>query len=391
MKDGSRYVNKTVRELAPSGIRRFFDLVTKMGDVISLGVGEPDFVTPWHIREACFYSLEMGYTMYTSNQGLPELREEIALYLKRWQGLDYDAEKEIMVTVGVSEACDLALRALVDPGDEVLIPEPSYVAYVPCTLLAWGRPVLLDTRAEEEFRLRPEELERKITDRSKVLVLPYPNNPTGAIMTREDLDRLVDVIVDHDLIVISDEIYGELTYEGRHVSMATLPGMRERTVIISGFSKAFAMTGWRVGYACGPEGIIEAMNKIHQYTMLCAPIMGQMAAIEALRNGEAEMRRMVEDYDYRRRLFLKGLKDIEVPCFEPKGAFYVFPSIKATGMSSEEFCQRFLEEEKVAVVPGNAFGPSGEGFIRCCYAASVDHLEQALERLGRFMKKYRRY
>ncbi len=389
MIDGKKYLTNSIKSLPPSGIRRFFDLASHMEGVISLGVGEPDFVTPWHIREACFYSLEKGYTMYTANAGMIELREEIARYMHGWQNLSYDPETEILVTVGVSEAIDLAFRVLLEPGDEVLIPEPSYVSYVPGTIVAGGTPVILDTREEDEFRLTRDELARKITPRSKVLLLTYPNNPTGGIMGRDHLLDLVDIIVANDLIVISDEIYGELTYEGKHVSIATLPGMKERTIVMNGFSKAFAMTGWRVGYACGNRDIIGAMTKLHQYTILCAPIMSQMAAIEALRHGEAEMRRMVEDYDYRRRLILKGLKEIGLPSFEPRGAFYVFPSISVTGMSSMEFSEKLLQEEKVAVVPGNAFGRSGEGFIRCCYASSVDHIEQALERIGAFIARHR--
>lgn len=385
-----RFVSSVVQGLAPSGIRKFFDLVMTMDDVISLGVGEPDFVTPWHIREACFYSLEKGYTMYTSNQGMLELREEISKYYDRWQGVKYDPVNDILVTVGVSEAADLAMRAILEPGDEVLIPEPSYVSYVPCTLMAAGVPISLNTTAEHDFRLQPDELKRKITAKTKVLILPYPNNPTGGIMGRNDLEALVDIIVENDILVVSDEIYGELTYDGRHVSIATLPGMYERTIVLNGFSKAFAMTGWRIGYACGNSEIIGAMNKIHQYTMLCAPIMGQMAALEALRHGEPEMRRMIEDYDYRRRLILKGLHDIGLDCFEPKGAFYVFPSIKSTGMSSEDFSEKLLFEENVAVVPGNAFGSSGEGFIRCCYASSVEQIQKALERIDRFVSKYRK-
>ncbi|MGE5398533.1 MAG: aminotransferase class I/II-fold pyridoxal phosphate-dependent enzyme [Chitinophagales bacterium] len=389
MIDCSRFVSPVVIDLPPSGIRKFFDIVSKMHDVISLGVGEPDFVTPWHIREACLDSLERGYTMYTSNQGLPELREEIAKYQKNWQGLNYDSDKEILVTVGVSEAADLAIRALVMPGDEVLIPEPSYVSYVPCTIMSGGRPVQLQTTAENEFRLTPDDLLKGLTEKSKILILPYPNNPTGGIMKKQDLEALVDIIIKNDLYVISDEIYGELTYDSTHVSIATLPGMYERTLVLNGFSKAYAMTGWRIGYACGNRSVIEAMNKIHQYTMLCASIIGQMAAIEALRHGEPEMRRMVENYDYRRRLILKGLKDIGLDCFEPRGAFYVFPSISVTGMTSEEFSEKLLFEEKVAVVPGNAFGSSGEGFVRCCYAASADNIEEALSRIGRFVAKYR--
>lgn len=389
MSNGRNYITETIRNLPPSGIRRFFDLASHIEGVISLGVGEPDFVTPWHIREACFYSLERGYTMYTANAGMIELREEIAKYQHRWQNLSYDPVNEVLVTVGVSEATDLALRVLLNAGDEVLIPEPSYVSYVPCTVMAGGTPVVLETVAEHEFRLTRDELAKKITPRSKVLILTYPNNPTGGIMGREDLMDLVDLIIANDLIVISDEIYGELTYEGKHVSIATLPGMKDRTIVLNGFSKAFAMTGWRIGYACGNRDIIAAMNKLHQYTMLCAPIMGQMAALEALRNGEAEMRRMVEDYDYRRRLILKGLKEIGLPSFEPRGAFYVFPSISVTGMSSNEFSEKLINEEKVAVVPGNAFGGSGEGFVRCCYAYSVEHIEQALERMGAFVARHR--
>lgn len=390
MIDGNKYVNKTVLGLAPSGIRKFFDLVSQTEGVISLGVGEPDFVTPWHIRESCFYSLERGYTMYTSNQGMPELREEIAKYYQRWQGINYDPDHEVLVTVGVSEAFDLALRALIEPGDEVLIPEPAYVAYVPCALMAGGKPVSLSTSAEHDFRLIKAELESKITSRSKVLILPYPNNPTGGIMGREDLQDLVDTIIKNDLIVIADELYGELTYGGKHVSIASLPGMKERTITLNGFSKAYAMTGWRIGYACGNRDLIAGMNKIHQYTMLCASIMGQVAAVEALKNGEPEMRNMAEDYDHRRRLILKGLRDIGLDCFEPKGAFYVFPSIAVTGMSSEEFSERLLDEEKVAVVPGNAFGECGEGFIRCCYAASVQNLEQAINKIGQFVARNRK-
>lgn len=384
-----KYLNPRVAAIPPSGIRKFFDLVVQTRGVISLGVGEPDFVTPWHIREACFYSLEKGYTMYTSNLGMPELRQEIAAYMLRRYGLEYDPETEIMVTVGVSEAVDLAIRSLVSVGDEVLIPEPSYVSYLPVSDLAYAKSVSLTTTAENEFRLTRQELAARVTPQSKLLVLPYPNNPTGGIMRREDLVDLVDVIIDNDLIVVSDEIYSELTYAGEHVSIASLPGMRDRTVVLNGFSKAFAMTGWRIGYACGHADIIAAMNKIHQYTMLCAPIMGQMAALEALRHGEPTMRKMVEDYNYRRRVMLQGLADIGLDCFEPRGAFYVFPSIQVTGMNSEEFAEKLLQEEKVAVVPGNAFGPSGEGFIRCCYAASLDNIEEALQRMGNFVERYR--
>lgn len=385
----AKYISRAASSIPPSGIRKFFDLVSQTQGVISLGVGEPDFVTPWHIREACYYSLEKGYTMYTSNLGLPELREEIAGYMRRTIGVEYNPGDEILVTVGVSEAVDLALRSLVDIGDEVLIPEPSYVCYGPGTVLVHGTPVALRTTADNEFRLTREELASRITPRSKVLVLPYPNNPTGGIMRREDLEDLVDVIIDNDLIVISDEIYSELTYNGGHCSIASLPGMRDRTLVLNGFSKAFAMTGWRIGYACGHPDLVAAMTRIHQYTILCAPIMAQMAAIEALRHGEGRMREMVEEYDYRRRVILKGFAEIGLDCFEPRGAFYTFPSIQVTGMTSEEFAENLLLEEKVAVVPGNVFGESGEGFIRCCYAASLSNIEEALERIGRFVGKHR--
>jgi aminotransferase len=388
--DMRKYVSKTVQTIPPSGIRKFFDLVSQMGGVISLGVGEPDFVTPWHIREACFYSLEQGYTMYTSNQGLIELREEIALYMRKHIGVTYSPEKEILVTVGVSEAVDLALRAIIEPGDEVLVPGPSYVSYAPGTSLAYGVPVAVDTFVEDEYRLRPDILEKCITPKSKVLILTYPNNPTGGIMKQEDLQALVDLIIKNDLIVISDEIYSELTYNGKHVSIAALPGMKDRTIVFNGFSKAFAMTGWRIGYACGHPDLIAAMNKIHQYTIMCAPIMAQQAALEALRHGESEMRKMVENYNYRRKIILAGLREIGMECFEPQGAFYAFPSIALTGMNSEEFSEKLLMEEKVAVVPGSAFGRTGDDHVRCCYAASVNDIEQALERMGRFLARHRK-
>ena len=390
MSSMSSYISGVVQEIPPSGIRKFFDLVTQTEGVISLGVGEPDFVTPWHIREACFYSLEKGYTMYTSNLGLPELREEIASYEKQKIGVSYSPGDEILVTVGVSEAVDLALRALVEPGDEVLIPEPSYVSYAPGTKLVYGKPVPLLTYDADEYRLRPDILEQAITPRSKVLILPFPNNPTGGIMKAEDLQALIDIIIKNDLIVLSDEIYAELTYEGEHVSIASFPGMKDRTVVFNGFSKAFAMTGWRIGYACGHPDIINAMNKIHQYTIMCAPIMAQKAAIEALRHGEGEMRKMVENYNYRRKLMLNGFRQVGLSCFEPRGAFYCFPSIKNSGMNSEDFCEKLLKEEKVAVVPENAFGNCGEGYIRCCYAASVANIEEAIERMGRFLARHRK-
>jgi aminotransferase len=376
-----------VSEVPPSGIRKFFDLVANVEGVISLGVGEPDFITPWHIREACIYSLERGYTMYTSNYGLAELRQEIALVTKRDYGVEYSPEDEVLITVGVSEAFDLAIRALVNPGDEVLIPEPTYVAYKPCTIFAGGKPVSIPTRAEEEFKLLPEELEARVTPRSKVLVLNYPNNPTGATMSRRDLEAIADVVVEHDLVVISDEIYDRLTYEGRHVPFAALNGMRERCIYLNGFSKSYAMTGWRIGYALGEPEVIEAMMKIHQYAMLCAPIMSQKAALEALRRGNSAVEEMRREYDRRRRFVVKRLREAGLECFEPKGAFYVFPSIASTGLSSEEFAERLLREQRVAVVPGSAFGEGGEGHVRMAYAASLRDLGEAMSRLERFLSR----
>lgn len=387
--DYSKIISPVVRNIRPSGIRRFFDLVANTKGVISLGVGEPDFVTPWHIRESCINSLEQGYTMYTSNYGLPELREEIANYLSNQYQVSYDPEKEIIVTIGASEAVDIALRTLLTPGDEVLIPEPCYVSYEPCTVLAGGTPVTIKTNASNGFKLTAQQLEARITPRSKVLILCYPNNPTGAIMTREDLEEIAKIVEKYNLIVISDEIYSELTYQGKHTSFAALPGMWERTILVNGFSKAFAMTGWRVGYVCAPEEIISAMVKIHQYTILCAPIMGQKAAIEALKNGRSQVEDMVNQYNYRRRLIVARLNEMGLNCFEPKGAFYVFPSIKITGMSSEEFAEKLLMEEKVAVVPGNAFGESGEGHIRISYAASIQQIIEALNRMEKFVNKYK--
>lgn len=382
----SSFINERVKGLPPSGIRKFFDLVSQTEGVISLGVGEPDFVTPWHIREACFYSLEKGFTMYTSNYGMPELRQAISNYLKKYQ-TEYDPAEEILVTVGVSEGVDLALRTLVSPGDEVLIPDPSFVSYAPGALLAGGVPIPLKTFEKDGFKLTREELLAKITPRSKILLLTFPNNPTGAIMTREDLEMIAGLVKEHNLVVISDEIYSELTYEGNHFSFAALPEMAKRTVTLNGFSKAFAMTGWRIGYAAGPKEIISAMMKIHQYSIMCAPIMGQKAALEALNNGEGEMKKMVHSFNQRRHLMVNGLRQLGLDCFEPKGSFYAFPSIEKTGLSSEEFAEKLLLEEKVAVVPGNAFGQSGEGFIRCCYAASVANINEALERMGRFLTK----
>ncbi|MDO5476345.1 MAG: aminotransferase class I/II-fold pyridoxal phosphate-dependent enzyme [Eubacteriales bacterium] len=376
--------------LKPSGIRKFFDLVSEMKDAISLGVGEPDFDTPWHIRDEGIYSLEKGRTFYTSNSGLRELREEICRYMKRTQNIDYVWNKEVLITVGGSEGIDLMFRAMINPGDEVLIPQPSYVSYEPCAVLANATPVIINLKNENQFRLTPEELEAAITPRSKVLVLPFPNNPTGAIMEREDLEKLVDIIVRNDLYVLSDEIYGELTYTGKpHVSIASFPGMKERTVVVNGFSKAYAMTGWRLGYACGPEAIISQMTKIHQYAIMCAPTTSQYAAVEALRNGDEDVRMMRESYNERRRFVLHTLEEMGIPCFEPLGAFYVFPCIKEFGLLSEDFANLLLAEEKVAIVPGTAFGDSGEGFLRISYAYSIDNLRKALARLARFVEKLR--
>lgn len=381
-------VSQVVKGIAPSGIRKFFDLVSEMDDVVSLGVGEPDFVTPWHIREATIYSLERGQTMYTSNYGHMKLRQAISENLDGLYGVEYDPAKELLVTVGVSEGFDLAVRAIVDPGDEVIIPEPCYVSYSPCTVLAGGTPIGIVTSREDDFRVTPELLRSAITDRTKAIVLSYPNNPTGATMSRKDLEAIAAVVEEYDLLVISDEIYAHLTYEGEHTCFASLKGMRERTILLNGFSKAYAMTGWRIGYAAAPSEIISAMVKIHQYTMLCAPIMAQNAALEALIHGKKERQHMVAEYDRRRRFVVAGLREVGLSCFEPKGAFYVFPSIQSTGMTSVEFAERLLVEEKVAIVPGNAFGTCGEGFIRCSYATSLEHLKEALERIARFMQRH---
>lgn len=374
--------------IQPSGIRKFFDLVSEMKDAISLGVGEPDFDTPWHIREEGIYSLEKGRTFYTSNAGLKELKEEIAKYLKRRHGVSYDPKDEVMVTVGGSEAIDLALRAMLDPGDEVLLPMPSYVSYLPCVTLADGVPVVIELQEENDFKLTKEQILEKITDKTKVLVLPFPNNPTGAILTREDLKEIVDVVIEKDLYVISDEIYSELTYNGRHVTIAEFPGMKERTVLINGFSKAYAMTGWRLGYAAAPQLILEQMLKIHQFAIMCAPTTSQYAAVEALRNGDEDVQRMREAYDQRRRFLIHELRRIGFDVFEPFGAFYVFPSIKKFGMTSDEFATKLLEEEKVAVVPGTAFGDCGEGFLRISYAYSIEDLKTALQRIECFVKRH---
>ena len=375
--------------IKPSGIRKFFDIVSEMKDAISLGVGEPDFDTPWHIRDEGIYSLEKGKTFYTSNSGLKELKQEICHYLKRKQGIDYDYNHEVLVTVGGSEAIDLAMRAMINPGEEVLIPQPSYVSYEPCAVLADAKPVFINLKAENEFRLTAQELREAITDKTKLLVLPFPNNPTGAVMRKEDLEAIAEVIIEKDIYVLSDEIYGELTYNGEHVSIASLPGMRERTILINGFSKAYAMTGWRLGYACGPRIILDQMVKIHQFAIMCAPTTSQYAAVEALRNGDEDIKEMRTAYNQRRRFLVNAFKEMGLECFEPYGAFYVFPCIKEFGMTSEEFATRFLEEEKVAVVPGTAFGDSGEGYLRISYAYSLENLKVAIGRLGHFVEKLR--
>lgn len=383
-------LSKMVETIKPSGIRKFFDIVSEMKDAISLGVGEPDFDTPWHIRDEGIYALSKGRTFYTSNAGLKELREEICNYLKRTQNIQYNPLKEVIVTVGGSEAIDIGLRAIINAGDEVIIPQPAYVSYEPCTILAGAKPVIINLKAENEFRLTAEELENAITDKTKVLILPFPNNPTGAIMERDDLEKIAEVIKKHDIYVMSDEIYSELTYKGEHVSIASIEGMQERTILINGFSKAYAMTGWRLGYACGPEAIIKQMTKIHQFAIMCAPTTSQYAAVEALRNGDDDVKMMRQAYNQRRRFLLNAFKEMNLECFEPFGAFYVFPSIKEFGMTSEEFATRFLEEEKVAAVPGNAFGESGEGYLRISYAYSLDNLKIAMERFKRFVDKLRK-
>ncbi len=376
--------------LKPSGIRKFFDIVSEMTDAISLGVGEPDFDTPWHIRDEGIYSLEKGRTFYTSNAGLKELKQEICSYMKRTQDIDYHYNDEVLVTVGGSEAIDLMFRALVNPGDEVLIPQPSYVSYEPCAILADAVPVIINLKEENLFRLTAQELEEAITPRSKILVLPFPNNPTGAIMEKEDLEAIAEVILRHDLYVLSDEIYGELTYTDKHISIASLPGMKERTILVNGFSKAYAMTGWRLGYACGPAEIISQMTKIHQYAIMCAPTTSQYAAVEALKNGDEDVQMMRQSYNERRRFVVHSLHEMGLPCFEPLGAFYVFPCIKEFGLSSEEFAERLLREEKVAIVPGTAFGDCGEGYLRISYAYSIDNLRIALGRLADFVSKLRK-
>ena len=380
-------LSETIVQIEPSGIRKFFDIVSEMKDAISLGVGEPDFDTPWHIREEGIYYLEKGRTFYNSNAGLKELKQEICRYLYRRFDVSYNPDSEVMVTVGGSEAIDIALRAMCDPGDEVLIPQPSYVSYVPCTMLAGGKPVVIELEEKDNFKLTPEKLLEKITDKTKILVMPFPNNPTGAIMTKEDLAPIVDIIIEKDLFVISDEIYSELTYGTDHVTIAAFPGMKDRTILINGFSKSYAMTGWRLGYAAAPHRILEQMLKIHQFAIMCAPTTSQYAAVSALRDGDNDVQMMREAYDQRRRFVLHAFKEMGLDCFEPEGAFYAFPSIKRFGMTSDEFATRFLREEKVAVVPGTAFGASGEGFLRVSYAYSLKNLKEALGRMANFVKR----
>lgn len=380
-------LSETIVNIPPSGIRKFFDIVSEMKDAISLGVGEPDFDTPWHVRDEGIHSLEKGRTFYTSNAGLKDLKIEICKYLKRRMNVEYDYDKEIVVTVGGSEAIDIALRAMLDRGDEVLIPQPSYVSYVPCTVLAGGTPVVIELEEKDQFKLTKEKILEKLTQRTKILILPFPNNPTGAVMTREELVEIAEVVVEKDLYVVSDEIYSELTYKGNHTTIASLPGMRERTVLINGFSKSYAMTGWRIGYAAAPEVILKQMLKIHQYAIMCAPTTSQYAAVEALRNGDEDIERMKKAYDERRRYLLRAFKELGMDCFEPFGAFYMFPCIKRFGMTSDEFATRLLQEEKIALVPGTAFGECGEGFLRVSYAYSLEDLQKAIGRIRKFVDK----
>jgi aminotransferase len=383
--DPSKFVAEAVKNIPPSGIRRFFDLVSGLEDIISLGVGEPDFITPWHIREMCIHSLEKGQTSYTSNYGLPELRDELTRTYYRRYGLDYDPASEILITTGVSEALDIAIRAVVNPGDEVIVVQPSYVAYVPSVILAGGTPVIVPTHRKDDFSLTDETLKPAITDKTKAIVLNFPNNPTGAIMTRDGMEEIADLVVENDLFVISDEVYECLTYDGTHVPFSSLDGMKERTVMLNGFSKAYAMTGLRLGFAMGSPEIIHSMMMIHQYSMLCAPITAQIGAIEALRNGKEEMERMVREYDRRRHFIVRGFNSIGLECCNPRGAFYAFPYIGNTGLSSSEFAERLLDEKKVVTIPGDVFGESGEGFLRCAYAASMDDIRKAIERMGDFV------
>lgn len=382
-------ISDLVQQIKPSGIRKFFDIVSEMDDVISLGVGEPDFDTPWHIREEGIFSLEKGKTFYTSNAGLKELREEICNYQKRHYNVEYNPLKEVVVTVGGSEAIDIALRAMINLGDEVIIPQPSYVSYEPCAILAGAKPVIINLKAENNFKLTPEELKNAITEKTKVLILAYPNNPTGAVMEKEDLEKIAKIIIEKDIIVISDEIYSALTYKGEHTTIANIEGMKERTILINGFSKSYAMTGWRLGYACGPQNIIAQMTKIHQFAIMCAPTTSQYAAVEALKNGDKDVEEMRQAYNQRRRFLINAFKEMNLECFEPFGAFYVFPCIKEFGMTSEEFATKLLQEEKVAAIPGSAFGESGEGFLRISYAYSLESLKIAIDRLKNFINKLR--
>ena len=385
----TKELSNKVLSIKPSGIRKFFDLVSEMKDVISLGVGEPDFDTPWHIRDEGIYAFEKGKTFYTSNSGLKDLRVEIVSYIKRTQGIEYSFNDEIIVTVGGSEAIDIGIRALVNDGEEVIIPQPAYVSYEPCALLANAKPFIINLKAENNFRLTADELKAAITPKTKLLILPYPNNPTGAIMEKDDLEQIAKIIIENDIYVMSDEIYSELTYKGKHISIATLPGMKERTILINGFSKSYAMTGWRLGYACAPKEIIKQMTKIHQFAIMCAPTISQYAAVEALKNGDKDVDEMRQSYNQRRRFLLNAFKEMNIPCFEPFGAFYVFPNIQEFGMTSEEFATRLLKEEKVALIPGTAFGESGEGHLRISYAYSLENLKKAMQRLKRFVEKLR--
>ncbi len=388
MTEPKDFISKQVLEMPFSGIRKFFDVANEMDNVISLGVGEPDFLTPWAVRERAIYTLEKGRTRYTSNHGLLELRQEISKYLKRKYDLNYCPKEEVLVTVGASEGIDVALRTVLNPGEEVLVVEPSYVSYKPCVEMSGGVPVVINTKVENDFRLQPEEILEKVTDKTKAIILPYPNNPTGAIMEREDLEKIAKVIIEKDILVISDEIYSELTYGGRHhVSIASVEGMRDRCIVLNGFSKAFSMTGWRLGYAAGPRDIINNMTKVHQYVIMCAPTVSQYAAIEAVKGCDEQVEKMREEYDARRNLMRNGFEEMGLSCFEALGAFYLFPCIKSTGLSSEEFCERLLFEERVAVVPGTAFGECGEGFIRCSYAYSIKDIKRALARIAKFLEK----
>ena len=389
-KHRKQHISARANKLSPSGIRKFFDLLSSIDGVISLGVGEPDYTTPWHIRESAIESIEKGQTMYTSNSGMPELRKELARYLKTEYRVDYDPDTELLITVGVSEALDLTMRALIDPGDEVILPDPSFVAYSSCVILAGGKPVHIPTYEANNFEITAKDIEERLTKKTRAILIGYPSNPTGAVMSRKKLADIAALALKHDLTVISDEIYSKLIYGAEFTCFASLPGMKEHTVFLGGFSKAFAMTGWRVGYAAAPKEIIAAMTKIHQYTMMCVSTMSQMAALEALKGEQESITEMVEDYNRRRQVIVKGLRDIGLSCFEPKGAFYAFPSIRCTGMTSEEFAEKLLSEEKVAVVPGSAFGKCGEGYIRCCYATSLADIEEALKRMGRFVKKYKK-